>query len=143
VEKSFYVDDGLTGADSIEESIELQRELFSKGGFLLHKWNFNQPTVLQHIPSELKDTHSNQALLNPYEYTKTLGIDFHLTIADLPPVDCVTKRVLVSDIAKTFDVLGWFSPAIIKVKVMMQRLWELKVEWDDPLLSDIRQAWLQ
>ena len=25
----------------------------------------------------------------------------------------------------------------------MQRLWELKVDWDDPLPSDIREAWLQ
>ena len=25
----------------------------------------------------------------------------------------MTKRTLVSDIAKTFDVLGWFSPTII------------------------------
>ncbi len=38
VNKSFYVDDGLTGADSIEEAITLQRqlqELFGRGGFLL------------------------------------------------------------------------------------------------------------
>ena len=27
VEKSFYVDDALTGADSLEKAIELQREL--------------------------------------------------------------------------------------------------------------------
>ena len=38
VEKSFYVDDRLTGADSISEAIALQKELqqlFDKGGFLL------------------------------------------------------------------------------------------------------------
>ena len=82
--------------------------------------------------------------------TPRLGIEwntttdhFHLTITDLPPVDCITKRVLVSDIAKTFDVLGWFSPTIIKVKILMQRLWELKVDWDDPLSPDIHDAWLQ
>ena len=36
LKKSFYVDDGLTGADSVQEAIELQGELqdlFSKGGF--------------------------------------------------------------------------------------------------------------
>ena len=35
VEKSFYADDGLTGANSVEEAIELQRQLqdvFSRGG---------------------------------------------------------------------------------------------------------------
>ena len=71
-------------------------------------------------------------------YTKTLGIEwnanldhFQLTIADLPPVTNVTKRLLFSDITKMFDVLGWFSPAIIKVKIPLQGLQELKVDWDD------------
>ena len=55
----------------------------------------------------------------------------------------VTKRVLVSDVAKTFDALGWFSPAIIKVKILMQRLWELKIDWDDPLPAEIHAVWSQ
>ena len=44
VNRAFYVDDGLTGTDSTEEAIELQRQLqdlFSHGGFLLCKWNSN------------------------------------------------------------------------------------------------------
>ena len=153
VERSFYVDDGLTGANSIEEAVELQeqlQDLFSRGGFLLRKWNSNRPAVLQHLPPEIKDTHSTQALPSPDAYTKTLGIEwnttsdhYRLTIAELPPVNCITKRVLVSDVAKTFDVLGWFSPTIIKMKILMQRLWELKVDWDDPLPPDVHDTWLQ
>ena len=84
------------------------------------------------------------------EYTKTLGIewnaaldDFRLTIADPPPLDNITKRVLVSDIAKTFDVLGWFSPATIKVKILLQQLWEQKIDWDDSVPSSIQEAWFQ
>ena len=34
---------------------------------------------------------------------------FRLTVADLPPLEKVTKRLLVSDIAKTFDVLSSHS----------------------------------
>ena len=119
VEKSFYVADGLTGAESIEEAIELQGQLqalFSEGGFLLRKWNSSVPTVLQHIPFELREIQSTHSIPSPDEYTKTLGIEwnasmdhFCLTVAKLPPLQQVTKRVLVSDIAKTFDVLGWFS----------------------------------
>ena len=48
VEKSFYVDDGLTGADSIEEARDLQKQLqdvFASGGFLLRKWNSNHPAA--------------------------------------------------------------------------------------------------
>ena len=77
VEKSFYVDDRLTGADSVEEALQLQKqlqELFSRGGFLLRKWNSSEATVLQHIAPELWDSQSLHAIPDPDEYTKTLGI---------------------------------------------------------------------
>ena len=57
VDESFYVDDGLTGADSTKEVIELQKQLqdlFSQGGFLLHKWNSTDPAVLQHSRNRSK-----------------------------------------------------------------------------------------
>ena len=82
-----------------------------------------KPAVLHHVSPELRDTNSTQTLPSQEEYTKTLGVEwniqtdhFRLTILDLPIVDIATKHVLVSDVAKTFDALGWFSPAIIKVK---------------------------
>ena len=113
VEKSFYVDDGVTGADTMEKAIELQRQLqdlFARGGFLLRKWNSSEPTVLQHITSELRETQCTHLIPSPDEYTKTLGMEwnanmdhFRLTVAELPPLHDITKRVLVSDIAKTFD----------------------------------------
>ena len=65
---------------------------------------------------------------------------FRPTISRLPSVATVTKCFLVSDIAKTYDVLGWFSPAMIKVKILTQRLWELKIHWDDP---EIHSCWLR
>ena len=153
VEDSFYVDDGLTGANSIQDAIELRKqlqELFTKGGFLLRKWNSSEPAVLDHIPAGLKELNLTQQLPDPDQYTKTLGIEwnarqdhFCLTVAELPPIANITKRALVSDIAKTYDVLGWFSPAIIKVKILLQQLWEQKVGWDDPVPQSILDVWLR
>ena len=84
-------------------------------------------------------------------YTKTLGVEwnanldqFHLTVADLPSMErVITKRFLVSDIAKVYGVLGWFSPSIIKAKIFFQRLWEQKVGWDESVTQFIHDAWLQ
>ena len=42
VEKSFYVDDCLSGTDTVHEAIELHQQLqksLNQGGFLLRKWN--------------------------------------------------------------------------------------------------------
>lgn len=59
VKEAFYVDDGLTGADSAELAIrtreELQ-ELFQKGCFTLRKWNSSSPAALEAIPPDLRDT---------------------------------------------------------------------------------------
>ena len=51
--------------------------------------------------------------------------------------------MLISDIAKTFDVLGWFSPSIIKVKILLQKVWELRIDWDDHVPFSIYETWFQ
>ena len=153
VQKCFYVDDCLTGADDPNSAITLQRQLsdlFSRGGFTLRKWNSNDPSVLEQIPQELWDTNRTQTISEVNEYTKTLGIEwnistdeFHLAITALSSDTIVTKRRMVSDVAKVFDIMGWFSPAIIKMKILLQRLWEIKLDWDDPIPEHIHQVWSQ
>ena len=145
-------DDGLTGADSVSETVELQNELqtlFSKGGFLLRKWNSSDPTVLRQIKPELRDTQSTISFTDPeVNYTKALAIEldsihdkFRLAVADLPPMKAVTKRALISDIAKTFDALGWFSPVIVKAKILLQSLWAEKLDWDDLVPESVLSEW--
>lgn len=120
-DKTFYIDDCLSGAPTIPDAVQLQEQLqnlFAEGGFLLCKWLSSESAVLQGLPEELKDPHSMLIQFDDNTtYTKTLGIEwnansdyFQLTITELPPLSNVTKWSLVSDIAKTFDILGWFSP---------------------------------
>ena len=153
VDESFYVDDCLTGANSVEEGIKLQRQLqnlFSEANFLLRKWNSSNPDVLKAIPPELQDTQTCLTISDSEEvYTKTLGVEWHsvldhfrLSVANHSPIEDQTKRALVSDIAKTYDVLGWFAPTIIKAKILLQRVWESKVNWDDPVPQPIADEWM-
>ena len=54
--ESFYMDDGLTGVDSMEEVVHLQRQLhrqFSGVGFTLRKWKVNKRDFLGHVAQEL------------------------------------------------------------------------------------------
>ena len=48
---------------------------------------------------------------------------------------------MISGVARIFDVLGWFSPAVIKVKILYQRLREQKLDWDDPIPSSVLSVW--
>ena len=51
--------------------------------------------------------------------------------------------MLVSDVAKTFDVFGWFSPTIITIKILLQKLWEQRIDWDETVPLSIQEVWLQ
>jgi hypothetical protein len=59
-----------------------------------------------------------------------------LLSSELPPVASITKRSLVSDNARTFDVLGWFSPAIVVAKILLQTLWLEGITWDESFPSN-------
>ena len=151
VEESFYVDDGLVGADT-DAAILLQKELqdlFHRGGLLLCKWNSSKPIVIEDLPPELKDSQLLRPITDRQEYTKALGVEwnskmdhFRIVVSDLPPLKDLTKRAMVSDIAKTYDVLGRFSPTIVKVKILLQRLWECGIGWDEAVPPDLHKTWL-
>ena len=147
VETSYYVDDYLGGADSQKQQPSF-REKCSHYSPELCKWNCSDPTVLANVSSELKDSKPTLLLSEPDQYTKTLGIEWNVTndhfrvkTTELPPVECMTKRSLISDVAKTFDALGWFSPVIVKAKILLQMLWIEKVGWDDLVPDYILEQW--
>ena len=41
----------------------------------------------------------------------------------------------------TFNVVGYFTPVTIKAKIMLQRLWNLKLGWDDTVPDDLTKEW--
>ena len=127
--------------------------MFPKAEFLLCKWNLSSPTVLESIPAELRDSQTSLTIADTDDtYTKTLDIQWHsvmdhfqLDVSNHQYTNGLTKRKLMSDVAKTYDVLEWFAPAIVKVKILLQRLWESKVDWDDPVTKPImiEDVWSQ
>ena len=97
-------------------------------------------------PKELRDSQCIRQITT--SYTKTLGIEwnapldhFRLIVTSTVSSVELTKRQLVSDIAKTYDVLGWFSPVIVTAKILLQRLWEERLQWDDPVPDSILAVW--
>ena len=147
---SFYVDDLLGGADTEEQAIALfeeLREILGKGGFQLRKWRSSSAKVIDHIPDSLLEPLPTQDLVDRHSasYPKALGVawdsrqDTMATHVELPVKFASTKRGIISDVVRTFDVLGWLSPVILPMKLLFQRLWELKLDWDDEVPTDVRE----
>ena len=88
--------------------------------------------VLAQIPRELVDSQSTHSL-NIDHYTMALGMEWNATsdtflpvVSSLTQVETLTKRALLSDIARLCDILGWCSPAIVKPKILLQHMWREK-----------------
>ncbi|XP_014229554.2 uncharacterized protein LOC106654274 [Trichogramma pretiosum] len=149
LKNSAYMDDILTGADSLEDARELQRELadlLMAGGFPLSKWCANHPSLLESFPPE-KLAGAREYNWNAGEAVSMLGISwqphedcFRFTIAD-PPTENITKRKALSFIGQLYDPLGWISPLTIQYKIFLQRLWTLGLSWDDPLPAHLQALW--
>lgn len=133
-----YVDDILSGTDSIIKAVECRQQiqgLLQKGGFPVHKWCANDQRILEGVPESDRETLVQLNEISANEVIKTLGLlwspagdEFLFTInTDLSDTSAVTKRIMFSKIAKLFDPLGLVSPVIVLAKHLMQKTWALKV----------------
>lgn len=152
LEHSFYMDDLLAGSDSLDQAKLMQAELttvLKEAGMNLRKWSSNDSKLIKDLPADLLNA--------PFEFKdsetrKTLGLQWNSssdTFAFAYRTDCdtktkpLTKRQLLSDIAKIYDPMGWITPITIKAKILFQKTWSLTISWDDELPEVISNDWLQ
>lgn len=152
VDEQFYIDDCMFSCDSVSEAILISqeiRELLHRGGFELKKWASNNAEFMRSFePSERSiNAHVD---LNMDGIIKALGIQWNLGTdqleynLNLPPMhDTVTKRSILSDMQKLFDPLGWIAPCTVIAKILLQKLWLKKVNWDENLTNSLRDEWIE
>ena len=105
-----------------------------EAGMTLAKWHSNQKEIID------RDSQ------NPMESTKVLGIQwdqstdtFQFHGIELPSTLVITKRLILSCIARIFDPLGLLQPYTISAKILFQDIWRLGTEWDDELPEEVSQ----
>ncbi|XP_037813632.1 uncharacterized protein LOC119604835 [Lucilia sericata] len=126
-----YVDDVLAGAHTISSAMNARDELIQvleSAGFSLRKWTANNDYLLTDLsPNHLLDAEFLN--LSDSCTTKTLGLrwnagrdNFYFQIKTSPDRNSITKRSVLSEIAKIFDPAGWLSPKVIVAKIIMQQI---------------------
>ncbi|KAF0691758.1 Integrase catalytic domain-containing protein, partial [Aphis craccivora] len=76
---NLYVDDVVTGAETEDAAIELQKKLmnaFSRGKFELRKWSSNSNHLLQPVPPKHRQSQPVTFAEHGSEYTKVLGLNW-------------------------------------------------------------------
>ncbi|XP_059062116.1 uncharacterized protein LOC131854947 [Achroia grisella] len=145
------MDDLLTGCQNVEEGQRVYKDmkmLLGSAGFQLRKWCSNSESLLEKIKEGNKDKLGNLELKID-SVMKILGLtwnrrsDVFEYSVQLPPLsEPVTKRKVISDVARLFDPLGWIAPTIITAKVFIQKLWLSGIDWDEELPSQLLKEWI-
>ncbi|XP_075157800.1 uncharacterized protein LOC142231065 [Haematobia irritans] len=146
-----YVDDIISGSDTIEGVIRLQQNLcdiLKRRGFILRKWISNSTELLRNIPEEFKDI----SVIRKFDHdsvAKTLGVhwnvgtDYFSFDVQLAEPTTVSKRSILSESARLFDPLGWLTPSTVIAKNLFKRLWQHGVDWDSKVPVDIEKEWMK
>ncbi|XP_055928745.1 uncharacterized protein LOC129959875 [Argiope bruennichi] len=144
--RDLYMDDGITGAPDIQTAQILQQQLikmFARAGMSLHKWTSNSQELLNSFPT------SNPENTFPIDeqVSKALGMhwkpfeDLFIFTVKYENESILTKRTVLSVIARLYDPLGLLGPVISKMKIFLQKLWLQKLTFDDPLPPAIGKEW--
>lgn len=144
----FYVDDLLTGAETVDSAVKLKMaisEVLTSAGMELRKWASNEPNIL----NDKTQQSSESILIQGDKDPKTLGLlwdpkgDTLKYRVNFCKLNKVSKRSILSTISQIYDPLGLVGPAIINAKVIMQKLWSLNLEWDESLPQDLHESWTE
>ncbi|GFX36817.1 integrase catalytic domain-containing protein [Trichonephila clavipes] len=143
VMSDMYIDDVLTGAETLLEAKELKNQLinsFAKGGMVLHKWCGNNTELIEVSENYDFSDSSEIKVLGVYWNHKHDCFSFRVKI-DLHELN--TKRDVSSTIARIYDPRGLLGPVVAKAKIFLQKLWMPKIDWTDLLPDTINREWRQ
>ncbi|PFX19266.1 hypothetical protein AWC38_SpisGene16336 [Stylophora pistillata] len=142
-----YMDDNCDSADTAQEARKLMEdidEVFKTGGFNVKGWISNKKLAE-------KDNNEIEKGMNVFQggEEKVLGTSWNfktdkfffrvkadiLKLVDRPshvPVK-MTKGMILSQVARIYEPIGFAATFIIKEKIGMQQLWQLGLDWDEEL----------
>lgn len=155
-----YMDDIITSEPSVEiaisralECIEICKHInWNLISFQSNSLEFLKALPGEHVKQELMPILANEA---EGFTTKVLGcnwdtvtdsfvfqLDRNIFIKLVTEFNYhPTKRDQASTIARIYDVLGLIAPFLIRGKILLQRSWKLKINWDDAIPEDIQSDW--
>jgi len=141
--QDFYVDDGITSEQSVEDAVKLvaeSRELCSQGNLRLHKFVSNDRSVLENIPLSERAAEVQKVDLGKDELPaeRVLGLQWSVeldvfTFQVQPKQQPDTRRGILSTVAGIYDPVGFISPFVLEGKAVLQEMCKRGISWDEPV----------
>ena len=153
--RDIYMDDSITGAQTMNEDLELyskSKRFMKEGGFSLVKWATIDEKLRQKIGSSEIDIF-NETPCDKYEKERkvlgikwnvredTLGFSIGDVVKNALEHKFTSKRFIMKVIASIFDPIGILSPVTIKFKLILQEVFQLKRRWDEEIFGELSTKW--
>ncbi len=146
IKEDFYMDDLITGSETVGLALQLQRKVhdhLESAKFPLRKYASNCPELLSALPESVVErdrslsfsSETSVSLLGLSWNPSTDSFGIKLSLSPLP--DNLTKREMLSRAASIFDPLGFLSPVTITSKIILQELWKADQGWDVPVENSV------
>nr|XP_054773990.1 uncharacterized protein LOC129282079 [Lytechinus pictus] len=155
LKESVYMDDICDSVRDVGEAEQLTSEIdqvLLEGGFKVKGWTSNEA-----LRGESKKEGKTKILEAALE-DKVLGIAWDNqqdmffyklkdTVSSFPndgkeESSVLTKRKILSRIARIFDPIGFAAPFLVRAKIGMQQLWQRGYDWDELLPPDLQEWWV-
>ena len=124
----FYMDDLNESVVDTEEALNLKSKLtktLQKGNFAIRKWKSNKEEVCD----STEDNKLAVALGTKWDLKKDT-----LRVKEVKPLqNTPTKRNILGQTASYYDIFGMLSGILVRPKILLQKLWQLNLDWDTPL----------
>ncbi|XP_070523065.1 uncharacterized protein [Cardiocondyla obscurior] len=147
--RDFYVDDLLTGANTLAEAKRARDEIVEilrRGCFRLSKWLSNNDELIPEHEMRCRDP----VTFGTDAESKILGIQWdpsrdefgfrnNYTVCG----ERITKRGILAEIASLFDPLGLLGPVAVVAKLILQDTWQCQLGWEESVPPNIHHRWLE
>ncbi|XP_064464262.1 uncharacterized protein LOC135375501 [Ornithodoros turicata] len=146
-----YVDDFISVADCEEGAINVYNEvknIMPKGSMNMRKWASNSARL---NALYVQDPEEVSPFAGDSRVIKVLGMKWdteqdslfynatNLLQGGRPAV--WTKRKVLQRAQSIYDPLGLMSPYTIAARIYMQKMWQQRFTWDQPIPADLQESW--
>lgn len=136
-----YMDDTFGGSETVDATAKLLHEtqiIYDHAHMKIHKISGNDKAITAAIDPAFLSDKEVQSILGSIWSTETDQLTFNFTSEKFNPnFGSLKKREALGLIASLFDSLGLISPFALQAKLLMTKLWKLKLNWEDQLPPDL------
>ena len=138
VRRNFYVNDVLKSVPNKENAIHLAEQLIQlmkEGGFQLTKFASDSSKLLATLPEKERANPALNLDLDQVPIGHAPGLHWDaesdtFLFKVVPTNKLPTKHAILSTVRPLFDLLSFMGPFILQVKVPLQGLWRMGIQWD-------------